>query len=194
MKDTTMKNCRAPINPPCDKKVYCKGLCKGHYARLSRGQAVGVILRKNKSGAIPKHGGSGSRLYHIWKQMRQRCTNPNHVYHFKYAGMWCEEWNDFVSFREWALSNGYHDSLSINRMDNDLPYSPQNCEWATQSQQMRNTGRSKLITINEETKTMVEWSEDPRCEVSYFAIRSRLNNGWNQSVELIRKKRKNAEE
>lgn len=88
-----------------------------------------------------RHGGRKTKLYNIWAQMRQRCTNPNHRRYSDWGGRGitvCEEWNDFVVFRDWALSNGYQEGLSIDRKDNDKGYSPDNCRWSTSKEQNNN--------------------------------------------------------
>ena len=94
-----------------------------------------------------KHGGEGTRLYRIWKGMRQRCYNPNIKNYANYGGRGitvCDEWrNSFEAFRDWALANGYCDDLSIDRIDNDKGYSPDNCRWATSQTQALNRRKFK---------------------------------------------------
>lgn len=90
------------------------------------------------------HGWSGTLLYQIWKDMRQRCMNPHHRKFQDYGGRGvsiCQEWAEPQNFIGWALSNGYNDDLTLDRKDNSKGYSPGNCRWANQSQQMRNTRR-----------------------------------------------------
>lgn len=138
-----------------------------------------------------KHSGYGTRLYHIWAGMKQRCQNLNDPAFPTYGarGIFvCADWDNFSLFQLWAFENGYDDELSLNRIDNDGPYSPENCCWSTQQEQMRNMRRNKVITIGDETKTMVEWSEDPRCEVSYTTLRARVSKlGWDEDEELLKK-------
>lgn len=101
---------------------------------------------------------SRTKLYLVWRGLFYR--------KYRYPTPVCDEWNDFLKFRSWALDNGYREGLSIDRIDNSAGYSPQNCRWVTQKTQMNNTSVNVRITIREETKTVTEWSEDPRCRVS----------------------------
>lgn len=88
-------------------------------------------------------GHKGTRLYSIWQNMKARCkgsTPHNKTYYTDKSITVCDEWlNNFPEFKEWAMENGYRDTLSIDRKDNDLGYTPENCRWATQSTQVENT-------------------------------------------------------
>jgi len=87
------------------------------------------------------HGQTKTRLYRIWKAMHTRCTNKNILNAKSYSGKnitFCEEWRLFETFKTWADANGYDDSLSIDRIDNNKGYSPDNCRWATALQQSIN--------------------------------------------------------
>ena len=79
-----------------------------------------------------KHGGTGTRLYSIWKQMRIRCrckTNPTYKFYGGRGISICPEWDDFANFRDWAIKAGYNDDLSIERKDVNGNYEPLNCCW-----------------------------------------------------------------
>ena len=89
------------------------------------------------------HGKSGTRLYRIWKKMKSRCSNLNDPDYQQYYGSRgitvCDEWlHNFQAFHDWAMSHGYSDELTIDRMDNDKGYSPDNCRWATAEEQRHN--------------------------------------------------------
>ena len=108
-----------------------------------------------------KHGGTiyNHRLYAVYTTMHQRCENPNCDYYDRYGGRGiyvCKEWsgeNGFSNFREWAMNNGYNPDATkgectINRIDNDGPYSPDNCEWVNRTAQMNNTSANRYLTYN----------------------------------------------
>src|SRR3972149_2287926 len=90
-----------------------------------------------------KHGETGGRLYLIWMNMKQRCYNINNTEFINYGGRditICPEWaNDYTKFRDWAVKNGYVDSLTIDRINNDGNYEPSNCHFVTRTENNRNT-------------------------------------------------------
>lgn len=95
-----------------------------------------------------QHGGKGTRLYNIWKNMRQRCKNPRATDYNLYGGRGISIdplWDDFGVFRDWALSNGYTDELTLDRINPDGDYAPNNCRWATWTEQRHNQRRCKGV-------------------------------------------------
>lgn len=128
-----------------------------------------------------RHGLKNTRLYRIWSNMKNRCNNPNCNAFHRYGGRGitvCDEWqNDFQTFYDWSISHEYSDELSLDRIDNNKGYSPDNCRWATSKMQANNTSHCRFITIAGDTKTMKEW-----CEISgvnYNTARDRIRHGWN---------------
>lgn len=108
------------------------------------------------------HGWSKTRLYKIWSGMKKRCNNPKSNNYCDYGGRGisvCREWNNFEPFRDWAIANGYNDNLSIDRIDNDGNYEPNNCRWASAKQQSNNRRSNKKLTYNGVTKTISEWAD-----------------------------------
>jgi hypothetical protein len=108
------------------------------------------------------HGMRRTRLYNIWTQMNQRCVNQNLEHYDNYGGRGisvCDEWKKFEVFAEWAKKNGYKDGLTIDRMDVNGNYEPDNCKWSTDVEQQRNKRNNRHITINSQTKTIAEWAE-----------------------------------
>lgn len=94
------------------------------------------------------------RLFRIWMGIKQRCNNPNDKAYKYYGGRGialCDEWSEYKNFRKWAHSNGYNETLTIDRSNNDLGYSPDNCRWASMKEQNRNK-RSNIYVIYEGKK------------------------------------------
>lgn len=108
---------------------------------------------------------SRTRLYGIWKGMKYRCFNEKSHGYARYGGRGitiCDDWtneNGFQNFKNWANDNGYCDGLTIERIDNDGNYCPENCTWATYEQQANNTCANNRITVHGKTHTISEWSK-----------------------------------
>lgn len=150
---------------------------------------VEVTVKENGQKRF-KHGMWGTRLYGIWHNMNQRCSPscPKATYN-RYYGRGirvCPEWeHDFEAFAKWALSSGYNDSLSIDRIDNDGNYEPSNCRWVTEETQANNKSTSRFITYNGETKTLAEWAK--KLNINYSTLRTNLSRG--KTLEDIINKR-----
>lgn len=116
-----------------------------------------------------------TRLYNIWVGMRQRCRD-SHVKSYAHYGARgikvCKEWNDYPTFKKWAMDNGYSDNLTIDRIDVNGNYEPNNCRWATYKQQANNTTHSRYIFFRGEKRTMAEIADI--LGVSYQTIQHRV--------------------
>lgn len=132
------------------------------------------------------HGEHGSRLYNIWRGMKQRCNYKKQIGYEKYGGRGikvCKEWEeDFVQFRDWAYSNGYSDELTIDRIDNDGDYEPSNCRWVTVKEQSNNRSTNRNLEYNREIKTLSEWADFVGMKNSTLYMR--LNAGWSVKKAL----------
>lgn len=122
------------------------------------------------------HNQRHTKLYEVWKTMKQRCLNPNNKSYHNYGGRGikiCDEWkNSYQSFYEWSMNNGYKEGLSIDRTNNDGNYEPSNCRWADIITQCNNTRQNKLFTINGVSKTVHQWSIEYNVPVS--RVRQRI--------------------
>ena len=135
---------------------------------------------------------SKTRLYNIWKMMRKRCNNPNRSDYKYYGGKGvkvCGEWNSpdgYDNFRKWALKNGYKEFLTLDRIDPDGDYCPENCRWVTRYAQSINRTNCqkktdipmnvKTITYKGETMTLTGWSK--KLGIKRETLRKRLDMGW----------------
>lgn len=111
---------------------------------------------------MTKHGMRHTRLYKIWEAMKRRCDSPKAERYPRYGGRgirYCEEWKNFIPFMEWAFENGYVDGLSIERIDTDGNYCPENCKWIPLKQQANNTSQNRHVTMRGEKMTIAQFAE-----------------------------------
>lgn len=103
------------------------------------------------------------RLYNCWHNMRNRCNLANRkdskYYHDK-GITYCNEWETYENFQDWALLNGYADDLTLDRIDGNKPYCPENCRWITIQEQQKNRSFCHYFTYNGETKILSEWARE----------------------------------
>lgn len=129
--------------------------------------------------AAHTHRMSGTRLYEIWQGIKKRCYNPHDVRYDRYGGRGikvCDEWReDFRAFCDWATQSGYDETLTIDRIDNDGDYCPENCRWTNPQEQARNRSSNIRITIGNATKTLTEWCEIFQLDSKTILARYRRN-------------------
>ena len=130
------------------------------------------------------HGKSRSRLYRIWQGMRNRCNSRTNKYYGNYGGRGisvCKDWNNsFENFYKWAISHGYEENLTLDRIDNDGNYEPGNCQWKDRFYQMNHTRRNHLLTYKGRTQTLTEWAKE--VEMIPSTLDARINR-YHWSVE-----------
>ena len=167
-KKITLWECR------CD----CGNVCLVRANRLvhNRTMSCGCLRSESNRQKKTTHGMSKTRLYNAWHSMKARCYNPtNHNYiHYGNRGIVvCDEWkNSFEEFYKWAVSNGYQDGLTLDRIDNDKYYGPDNCRWTTMKVQNNNRRVSINITYNGKTQNLSEWCEE--LNLPYIRIYQRI--------------------
>lgn len=139
------------------------------------------------------HGGTANkeRLFSIWMGIRRRCRYPKHSC-YKYYGArgieMCDEWyNDYAVFREWAYNNGYTDNLSIDRIDVNGNYCPENCRWITLTEQCRNTRYNRFEEMDGISKPVIQWLDDYGITKKKYknAVYDRLKRGWSLKDALL---------
>jgi len=133
-----------------EKRVRSRDLKKGNT------KSCGCLRLENFIKRSITHGHRKERLYGVWSKIKERCYNPNNKSYKRYGGRgikMCEQWKmDYLAFREWALSNGYDKDApfgecTIDRIDNDKGYSPDNCRWVDMLTQRKNQTRSKASVV-----------------------------------------------
>jgi len=133
--DAAYKGKSRQVTAICDCGTVCTVLASN--VRSGNTTSCGCVHKE----AVTTHGQSQSRLYKIWKNMHERCYVPSHAAYSRYGGMGidvCPTWSCLDSFVNWAIQNGYGESLTLDRKDSKSGYSPDNCRWATASTQARN--------------------------------------------------------
>lgn len=148
-----------------------------------------VPTRMCKACSSTTHGLKLSRLYGVWANMKARCYNPkanNYKNYGKRGIRVCKEWKkDFKSFYEWAIKSGYKEGIkgeyTLERIDVNKNYCPENCTWVTITEQEQNKRNSIRITYKGETKSLKEWAKV--IGIKEVTLRGRYQNGW--SIERM---------
>lgn len=127
-------------------------------------------------------------LYDIWTKIKQRCRKSESDRYKDYGGRGidvCDEWhNDFDIFVEWAMGSGYEIGLTIDRINNDGDYEPDNCRWITKRAQNRNKRTNVMVEYHGETKSLMDWCEE--LDLPYYTIQKRIKKGMDP-IEALEK-------
>lgn len=135
---------------------------RGYDLRSGKQTSCGCKKRDGRNSTLYRHGGSGTKLYEVFKTMHRRCeakTSTWYSYYGKRGISVCPEWTNFAAFREWAYCNGYEEGLTLDRIDNNGNYEPSNCRWVTMKEQSNNRRNSILIEVDGQSLTIAQWSD-----------------------------------
>lgn len=163
----------------CSCSCGKQGIVCGYHLKSGAIKSCGCIKKEMLSNRENAHHKAGTRLYRIWAGIKERCFNSNHKNYNRYKGRgitMCNEWKDnFMSFYNWAVNNGYKQGLTIERINNDGNYEPSNCRWATRWEQANNTSHNHFIVYNGEKHTVSQWSK--KTGIKYSVLRGRILDG-----------------
>lgn len=151
-----------------------------HDLRFEVKKSCGCFKKDYLSQKSMKHNLTKTRIYKIWVDMKRRCYNSNKIGYCNYGErgiIICDQWkNNFLSFYNWSMQNGYKDDLSIDRINNDGNYEPSNCRWADRTTQNNNSRHNRYITYNGKTLTMSQWAK--YLNLTYSCLKTRFRRGW----------------
>lgn len=152
-----------------------------HNLRTGNTRSCGCLAKDTyKYHGKSKQNGKEARIHLIWRWIKRRCYNPKDSAYKLYGGRGikvCAEWvDDFNAFYEWAMCNGYTDNLTLDRIDNNIGYYPNNCRWVTMKEQQRNRRNNVLITYKGVTKNLSAWAEMANIQAQLLS--KRLKYGW----------------
>lgn len=152
----------------------------GQSLRRGLTKSCGCLGYENRIKAHTKHGMTNTSLYNIWSKMKQRCNQKNNKRYKDYGGRgisYCREWEEFKTFEEWAYRSGYKDGLSIERINVNGNYCPENCEWIPFVRQARNR-RPSLRIVGEDGKERLVVDIAEEIGIDADVVRARYESGW----------------
>lgn len=150
-----------------------------------------MLKEKNFRHGERVRGAGTTKLYNVWSGMLQRvrCTNREDAKYYSLKGVKVfKDWEDYIIFRQWALQNGYKDGLTIDRIDTNGDYTPDNCRFITIADQQNNKSNNRYITCNGISHTITEWTRITG--LSWNTIDRRLKRGYTPEEALGFKDRK----
>lgn len=169
-------NGRAYWNCKCD----CGNEVVVRHDSLQCGHAKSCgCFKIGETSACYKHGKRNTRLFRIWSLMRTRCYNSHNKLYKDYGGRGisiCDEWQDFQTFYDWAMTNSYAVDLTIDRINVNGNYEPSNCRWVTMAEQCNNKRNNVCYFVNGETLNTSQIAK--KYGITYGALKARLARGW----------------
>lgn len=155
-------------------------------------KSCGCLYKETRYTNNLKHGMYKTRIYKTWLNMKSRCNTPSASKYYLYGGKGikvCEEWkNDFISFYNWAIDNGYRDDLTIDRINPDGNYEPNNCRWATYKEQNSHLSGDTpkqfapvFIEYKGQKLNLKDWAKE--ININYKTLLARYERGW--SIERM---------
>lgn len=159
-------------------------IVSGHSLKGGARSCGCLLAEHNKNQKV--HGSEPKRLYRIWSGMKCRCNDQRNKDYPRYGGRGITVstvWNDFVQFRDWAFSSGYSDNLTLDRIDTNKSYCPENCRWATPKEQANNRTNNRKISYHGETKNISEWADHFDIEPGLFHAAIRRGRTVDEIVE-----------
>jgi len=161
-----------------------KKVCENNL-KSGKSRSCGCLKRECSKKLMTTHDLSGHPIFSIWMGIKKRCTTPT-AQNYKYYGgrgiSFCKEWIDFMNFYNWAICSGWEEGLSIDRIDNDGNYCPENCRWVTHIEQCNNTRKNLMLTASSKTQTLSQWARELSCSVQ--TLHSRIRSGWDVEKAL----------
>ena len=163
------------------KCVKCGEYTAKRYEHILNGKAKCECQRKR----IDKNGLSNTKIGNAYYHMIRRCYRESSQNYYLYGSRGikvCDEWlgkSGFINFYNWSIENGFKDGLTLDRIDVNGNYEPDNCRWTTPLKQANNRRNNVILEFNGEKKTLAEWSR--KIGINSQTLRNRLNRGW--SVE-----------
>lgn len=172
----------------CDCGKECEK--KGTILTGGKVNSCGCLRREISRNKANHHGYSHTKLYQVWVSMRKRCNNPTDPAYHNYGGRgigYATEWDDYITFHKWAYEKGYQENvgLTLERIDVNKGYTPDNCCWADRKRQSNNKRNNLCFTIDGVTHTLAEWCEI--YNVPYARVDARINSlGWSFEDALFK--------
>lgn len=173
----------------------CGNVREVFHSNLTQGysKSCGCLAKEKAANRQRTHGMTGTRIHGVWRAMKDRCARKACKAYKNYGGRGitiCKEWlgkNGFQNFYDWAMNNGYRDDLTLDRIDVNGNYCPENCRWATPKEQANNTRINRFITYDGKTMTMSQWAD--YLGVRYSVISQRKRRGYSD-IECIEGRKK----